>query len=89
MIPCTDSKPGAMIPLQNEPSAINGSRAMMPGTDSWPRAVNPERNAEGMGPGVDSQIAADDSNGQQHPRRTLKPTFKVHVEETRCSVQIP
>src|SRR5438045_8890952 len=77
MIPCTDSGPGAVIPPQNEPSTINRSRAMMPGTVGWPRAVNPERNAEGMGQGVDSQIVANDSNGQKHPRSILKHKFKV------------
>jgi hypothetical protein len=76
VIPCTDSRSGAVIPFQNQPRAINRSRAMMHGTDSRLRAVNPDSNTERIGLGVDLQIA-NNSNRQQRPRRSYRPTFKV------------
>ena len=61
MIPSTNSKSRAMIPTQkepranepratNEPSAINGSRAIMPNTNSGPRALNSNSNTKRIDP---------------------------------------
>src|ERR1700716_1218880 len=66
-----DSEPGAT----KEPRAINGSRtlfpytnhrsgAMIPGTDSRPRAMNSTSNAERIDPERDLQITSS-SNRQQ------------------------
>ena len=92
-----DSEPGAT----KEPRAINGSRtlfpytdqrsgAMIPGTDSGPRAMNSTGNAERIDPKRDLQITSS-SNGQQsmnprnrsslRPGRTLRPTFKVRENQ--------
>jgi hypothetical protein len=101
MIPCTDSGSGAVIPTQNgpsvdsepgaanEPSAIFGSRAMMPGTIRRPRAMNSNSDAERIDSERDLQIASS-SNGQSidprnrhalRPGRTLRPTFKVQENQ--------
>jgi hypothetical protein len=80
-----DSKPRAT----KEPSAIYRSRAMMPSTNSEPRAINSNSNAKKIDPKQDLQIASS-SNRQSidprnrhalRPRRTLRPTIKVQENQ--------
>ena len=91
VIPSTNSGSRAIIPTEKgpsansendsepratkKPSAIYRSRAMMPGTNSGPRDMNSNSNAERIDPKRDLQIASG-SNGQR-PGRILRPTFKV------------
>ena len=95
--PSADSENDSEPRATKEPRAINGSRtlfpytdyrsrAMIPGTDSGPRAMNSTGNAERIDPERDLQITSS-SNGHQsmnprnrsslRPGRTLRPTFKV------------
>jgi hypothetical protein len=46
MIPSTNSRSRAVILIQNEPRAIYRSRAIMPSTNSKPRAMNTTSNAK-------------------------------------------
>jgi hypothetical protein len=77
MIPCTDSGSGAVIPTQREP---NAGATNEPGATAEPRAINSNGNAERIDPERDLQITSG-LNGQQRPRRTLRPTFKVQENQ--------
>ena len=78
--PSANSKNNSKPRATKEPSAINGSRAMMPSTIRRPRAINSNSDAKRIDFKQDLQIASS-SNRQQRSSlrlgRILRPTFKV------------
>jgi hypothetical protein len=70
----TNSGSRAVIPTQKEPSADES------GATNEPRAIDLNSNAERIDLERDLQIASG-LNGQQRPRRTLRPTFKVQENQ--------
>jgi hypothetical protein len=85
VIPSTNSGSRAVISNQKGPSADSENDSEPRATkepsadsenDSEPRAINSTGNAERIDPERDLQIASG-LNGQQRPRRILRPTFKV------------
>jgi hypothetical protein len=75
-----------MILIQNELRAIYKSRAIMPSTNSKPRAINTTSNAKRIDPKQDLQITSSSDKQQSinlrnksslHLRRTLRLIFKV------------